>query len=91
MIAALAALALIMSFVFLTHFASRAASIFGALENVGFDIKIKTPIGKASFDSVKSQQLVASDTKILDLRDALAAAQAPESASSATLRSRAPS
>lgn len=75
LIAVLAALALIVAVVFPAHFASRAAGIFDALEKVGFDIKIKTPIGEASFESVKDQQLVASDTEILGLRDALAAAQ----------------
>lgn len=72
LIAVLAAVALFVAVALPAQFAGHLAGIFDELESVGFDIKIKTPIGEASFQQVKQQQLVTSDQQILELRDELA-------------------
>ncbi|PWR03292.1 hypothetical protein DKT77_07445 [Meridianimarinicoccus roseus] len=75
LIAVLAALALFGAVLAPAEFAGRLAGIFDELEGAGFDIKIKTPVGEASFDRAKAQQLVNSDREILDLRAELEAAR----------------
>lgn len=56
-------------------FAARLAGVFDALEREGFDVKIKTPVGEASFDRSKAEQLENSDETILALRDEVASLQ----------------
>ena len=75
LIAVLGAVALFAAVLLPAQFAGKLAGIFDALESEGFDIKIKTPIGEASFDRVKDLQLENTDRQVLELRDELAAAR----------------
>lgn len=75
LIAVLGAAALFAAVLLPAQFAGKLAGIFDALESEGFDIKIKTPIGEASFDRVKDLQLENTDRQVLELRDELAAAR----------------
>lgn len=53
------------------QFADRSARVFEALQDEGFDIKIKTPIGEASFARV-TQEIAESDAQALELERQLA-------------------
>jgi len=75
-IAILAAVALFAAILLPAQFAGQVAGIFDELESAGFDIKIKTPVGEATFERVKDVQLVQTDRTVLDLRTALSTAQA---------------
>jgi len=74
-IAVLAAGALAAAVIVPAQFADRSARVFEALQDEGFDIKIKTPIGDASFARVK-QEIAESDAQALDLQRQLELAQA---------------
>ena len=66
-IAVLAAGALAAAVLVPAQFADRSARVFQALQDEGFDIKIKTPIGEASFARVK-QEIADSDAHLLSLQ-----------------------
>lgn len=71
-VAVLGAGALAAAVIVPAQFADRSARVFEALQDEGFDIKIKTPIGEASFARVK-QEIADSDAQALDLQRQLQA------------------
>lgn len=73
-IAVLAAGALAAAVLVPAQFADRSARVFEALQHEGFDIKIKTPLGEASFARVK-QEIADSDARIIQLEQDLGQAR----------------
>jgi len=74
-IAVLAAGALAAAVIVPAQFADRSARVFEALQDEGFDVRIKTPIGEASFARV-TQEIADSDARALELQRQLEDAQA---------------
>jgi hypothetical protein len=74
-IAVLGAVALAAAVLVPAQFAERSARVFEALQNEGFDVRIKTPLLEADFTRV-TQEIADSDSQVIFLEERLAAMQA---------------
>jgi hypothetical protein len=69
-IAVLAAVALAAALLVPARFADRSARVFEALQNEGFNVRIKTPILEAEFTRV-TQEIANSDSQVIFLQEQL--------------------
>ncbi|MGS4945657.1 hypothetical protein ACVDG3_09280 [Meridianimarinicoccus sp. RP-17] len=74
-IAVLAAGALAAAVLIPAQFADRSARVFEALQDEGFDVRIKTPLLEADFTRV-TQEIADSDSRVIFLEERLAEMQA---------------